>query len=161
MSGTNSSTGNLKRHLDKNHPNKVNPSVIKQATFMKQFLEIENNIPIVFTNEIFCEKLSIWIAVDDQPFTVVDCPEFQELIKTCIREAKVPSADTIRSDILKLYKKQLTNIQCILQNTPGKISFTLDCWTSSNIIAFLGSHSGENMAKEFLNSIQEFHILTK
>jgi len=46
MSGTNNSTGNLKRHLDKNHPDKVNPSVIRQAVFMKQFLEVEN-IPIV------------------------------------------------------------------------------------------------------------------
>jgi hypothetical protein len=61
----------------------------------------------------------------------------------------------------------------------------LDAWTSSNVLAFLGitchfidanwdlkevlldfvhlsgSHSGENMAREFLNSTQEFHILTK
>ena len=61
-----------------------------------------------------------------------------------------------------------------LKNVLGKLSFTLDCWTSTNNIAFLGitchfvdvdwclketlvdfihlsgSHSGENLAKEFL-----------
>jgi len=61
----------------------------------------------------------------------------------------------------------------------------LDGWTSSNVIAFLeitchyidadwvlrdvlldfvhltGSHSGQNMAKEFLKSTHELNILTK
>ena len=73
-----------------------------------------------------------------------------------------------------------------LKNVLGKLSFTLDCWTSTNNVAFLGiichfvdvdwclketlvdfihlsgSHSGENLAKEFLKSIDEdFNILTK
>src|SRR5947207_10428738 len=73
-----------------------------------------------------------------------------------------------------------------LKNVLGKLSFTLDCWTSTNNVAFLGitchfvdanwclketlvdfihlsgSHSGENLAIEFLNSIDEdFNILTK
>jgi hypothetical protein len=59
--------------------------------------------------------LSIWIAVDDQPFTVVGCPEFQELIKICNKDAKVPSADTIRNDILNLFTKQRSDMQCLLQ----------------------------------------------
>ena len=59
--------------------------------------------------------MSIWIAVDDQPFTVVGCPEFQELIKICNRDAKVLSADTIRNDILNLYIKQRSDMQYILQ----------------------------------------------
>ena len=74
----------------------------------------------------------------------------------------------------------------IKQNIPGKISFTLDCWTSPNAIPFLGitshfinsdwklndilidfvhlsgSHSGENLANAFLNCIHnDFNILNK
>src|SRR5207237_8808821 len=73
-----------------------------------------------------------------------------------------------------------------LKNVLGKLSFTLNCWTSTNNIAFLGitchfvdvrlvsqrnpgcfihlsgSHSVKNLAKEFLKSIDEFfNILTK
>src|SRR6185369_560551 len=73
-----------------------------------------------------------------------------------------------------------------LKNVLEKLSFTLDCWTSINNIAFLGitchfvdidwclketlvdfihlsgSHFGENLAKEFLKIIDEdFNILTK
>jgi hypothetical protein len=36
-----------------------------------------------FSNEIFREKLTIWVTVDDQPFTVTECSEFKELIKLC------------------------------------------------------------------------------
>src|SRR5437763_14359622 len=66
-----------------------------------------------------------------------------------------------------------------LKNVLGKLSFTLDCCTSTNNVAFLGitchfvdvhsclketlldfihlsvSHSGDNLAKEFLNSTDD------
>jgi len=68
---------------------------------------------------------------------------------------------------------------------PGKISFTLDAWTSPNCISFLGitahwiskewklkeilvdfhkllgSHSGENLADAFVKSCKEFNIFSK
>ncbi|CAI2177848.1 894_t:CDS:2 [Funneliformis geosporum] len=69
MSGTNSLTGNLKRHLDKNHPNKV------------------------FTNEIFREKLSIWIAVNDKPFTVVDCAKISGINKNLNNSINIESIE--------------------------------------------------------------------
>ncbi|GBC19855.2 zinc finger BED domain-containing protein RICESLEEPER 2-like [Rhizophagus irregularis DAOM 181602=DAOM 197198] len=132
------STGNLSRHL-KSHMDKIDPSTKKQADFMKN-------------DEIFREKLAIWITIDDQPFTITECQEFKELFK----------------------------------NVLGKLSFTLNCWISTNNIAFFdityhfvdidwclketlvdfihlsSSHFGENLAKEFLKSIDEdFNILTK
>jgi hypothetical protein len=68
---------------------------------------------------------------------------------------------------------------------PGKISFTLDAWTSSNYIPFLGitahwvtsnwelkstiidfvklegPHSGKNIKEVFLNSLNNLGITTK
>ena len=68
---------------------------------------------------------------------------------------------------------------------PGKISFTLDAWTSSNCIPFLGitahwisdkwelkntivdfvklegPHSGKNIKEVFLNSLNNLGITTK
>jgi len=67
----------------------------------------------------------------------------------------------------------------------GKISFTIDIWTSPNVISFLGitghwidsnwqlqtltldfvklegPHSGENIAEVFINCIQELGVTTK
>jgi len=45
----------------------------------------------VFTNEGFREKISIWVAADDQPFTVVECPKFRQMIEYCGVKASVPS----------------------------------------------------------------------
>ncbi|CAB4404859.1 unnamed protein product [Rhizophagus irregularis] len=75
--------------------------------------------------------------------------------------AFISSADTVKTDILKLYKIHQSNMQDLLQNTPGKISFAIDAWTSPNIIGFLGPHSGANLAKAFAACLQEKKILTK
>ena len=68
-----------------------------------------------FNNEDFRNKLTGWIVFDDQPFTVTECPEFQELIKMCNVNAELPCADTIRSDILNLYENYQTEIKNKLQ----------------------------------------------
>ncbi|CAB5183769.1 unnamed protein product [Rhizophagus irregularis] len=138
-----------------------------------------------FSNEIFRKNLAEWIAADDQPFTVVESPEFHHVIHSCNPMAFIPSADTVKTDILKLYKTHQSNMQDLLQNTPGKISFAIDAWISPNIIGFLGitghfidvdwnlrnvlvdfidlsgPHSGANLAKAFAACLQEKKILTK
>jgi len=63
----------------------------------------------VFTNEGFREKISIWVAA------VVECPKFRQMIEYCGVKAPVPSADTVRSDILNMYKSYKKNLQRKLQ----------------------------------------------
>ncbi len=130
-------TGNLSRHL-KSHMDKIDPSIEKQAKFMKKFLTQDTDERIVniqkffikkiinnnyfisnflqpFSNEIFREKLAIWITVDDQPFTITECQEFKELFKICNEKAELPSADTVRRDVLKLYDKYRIDVKHMLQ----------------------------------------------
>ncbi|GBC28731.2 zinc finger BED domain-containing protein RICESLEEPER 3-like [Rhizophagus irregularis DAOM 181602=DAOM 197198] len=84
--GKGSSTGNLNRHL-KLHPNKIDPPTMKQVELMNNFLR-EDNQRLIFTNEIFREKLATWIAADDLPFTTVESPEFGYLINICNPSAR-------------------------------------------------------------------------
>jgi hypothetical protein len=58
----------------------------------------------VFTSEGFQEKIATWVAIDDQPFVVVEQPEFQKMLEYCGVKIPIPSADTVRSDILNMYK---------------------------------------------------------
>ncbi len=77
------------------------------------------------------------------------------------------------------------NLFSIQKSIPGKISFTIDGWTSPNVISFLGitchyidtdwkvqdilldfvsfsgPHLGENIANAFYQSLKEINILTK
>jgi hypothetical protein len=110
---------------------------------------------------------------------------FQIMMKRLRPEVQFISADTISSDITKAFKHEQTLIQKKLQSTLGKISLTLDGWTSKNQIPFLGitahwidenwklnqitlefyhlegSHSGENLAKALVKVLNEYGILTK
>ena len=57
----------------------------------------------------------IWVTIDDQPFTVTEYQEFKELFKVCNEKAKLPSADTVRRDILKIYEKHRIDVKHMLQ----------------------------------------------
>lgn len=52
---TGGSTGNLSKHL-KNHLDKIDPSIQKQAEFMKKFLTKDDNEKIVNINYILIIK---------------------------------------------------------------------------------------------------------
>ncbi|CAB5351026.1 unnamed protein product [Rhizophagus irregularis] len=171
----------------KRHNNNKNKNTFtSKRTCYEEEMEEEELEESPYSDEIFREKLAIWITIDDQPFTITECQEFKELFKVCNKKAKLPSADTVQRDVLKLYNKYRIDIKHMLQNVLGKLSFTLNCWISTNNIAFFdityhfvdidwclketlvdfihlsSSHFGENLAKEFLKSIDEdFNILTK
>jgi hypothetical protein len=138
-----------------------------------------------YSPENFREKLIRWIVCDDQPFTIVEGTELRTLLKMLNQDVNVPSGDTIRTGILFTFKKEQDRMRKILQETPGKISFTLDAWTSRNQLPFLGitahwidfewnlhsilidfqqlsgPHSGANLEQVFESTCREFGILTK
>ena len=59
--------------------------------------------------------MGIWIAVDDQPFTITECREFQEIIKLFNVNVEIPSADTVQNDILNLYQNHHVKMKNKLQ----------------------------------------------
>ena len=101
--------------------------------------------------------------------TIVEEPSFIELVHSLYLNAELFSADTIKRKIMELYNGNISQIQKFLQETPGKLSFTMDIWISPSAKAFLaitthyidknwklqnilvdfiqifGSHSGENI----------------
>ena len=86
---------------------------------------------------------------------------------------------------MELYNGNIFQIQKFLQETPGKLSFTMDIWTSPSAKAFLaittyyidknwklqnilvdfiqifGSHSGENIKDAFVTGLQNLSIQNK
>jgi|SRR5215471_16880971 len=107
------------------------------------------------------------------------------MIKRLRPEVNFVSADTISNNILNAFKHEKSQIKKKLQDAPGKISLTLDGWTSRNQIPFLGitahwidenwklnqitlefqplegPHSGENLSIEVIKTLKEYGILKK
>jgi hypothetical protein len=131
------------------------------------------------------KKLIKWIVIHQHPFTIVEETYFIELVYSFYPEANIPSADTIKRNIIDLYELNLKNIQIILQKLPGKISFTIDIWTSPSTKSFLyltghfidinwklqntiidfieifESHSGENIKEVFVLLLKNYSIQNK
>jgi len=116
---------------------------------------------------------------------VAEGTDLQFLFKMLNPKVKVPTADTIHTGILSIFSEEQDRMRQKLQKMLGKISFTLDAWTSRNQLPFLGitahwidsdwnlcstlidfqllsgPHSGENLKAAFEASCQTFGIMTK
>ncbi|CAB4403650.1 unnamed protein product [Rhizophagus irregularis] len=122
------------------------------------------------------------IVKNDLPFTCVESEDFRSMIRLLRKDAFIPSADTIKNDIISIFDESKKKINSILQNISKKISFMINGWTSSNNISFLGitvhlitnewklksflldfikldgPHSGANIKEAFLKSLSSYNI---
>ena len=95
-----------------------------------------------------------WIVIHQHPFTIVEKNNFINFIHTLHPTTQIPTADTIKSQILKFYEEDKEKIKSILMNLSGKISFTTDCWTSPSMKSFM------SITAHFINEKWELkHIL--
>jgi hypothetical protein len=127
-------------------------------------------------------RLVRWVVLNDLPFSAVESADFRSLVRPDI---VVPSADTIKRDIMDRYHSEASRIGDQLRNAGSKISITLDCWTTPNTRDFLGitghyidgdwapqsplldlvpldgSHSGEDLCGALVATCDRFGILDK
>lgn len=122
--------------------------------------------------------------IHQHPFTVVEEVNFINYIHSIHPSTKIPSADTIKSYIMKIYEENTQIIQNIFINLSSKISFTTDCWTSPSSKSFMSitahfinddwilqhilldfietyDHSGLGLKKAFISGLENFSIEKK
>jgi hypothetical protein len=83
------------------------------------------------------KKLIKWIIVNQHPFTIVEEPNFVNFVHTLCPNAVIILADTVKRRIIDLYESNTSEIQKNFQDILGKISFTIDIWTSPSTKSFL------------------------
>jgi hypothetical protein len=188
-------TGSLHNHLKNKHPllatelAATDKSQTSSNSVMDKFLSIEiSRDPI--TQENFKVKLLNHIVCSSQPFTLVEEKSFREFTKFCLGPSSslvtMPlSHNTIRQWICQLYETEFAALKERLLKNESKISFVIDCWTSSNQFPFQGvigswidenweihnevldlqmlegEHTGKNIAKAFDEVLQNFDIWNK
>lgn len=136
----------------------------------------------VFSQEVYRKALVEWIIMSSQPFSECEQEYFLKMIKTLNPAAVTISDQTVKRDIMKLFSERVEVIKLMLSKVPGKLSFTIDAWTSKNVIAFMairahwisddwtyqsiivdfsyieGKHSGQNLCKIFVDCLKRFDI---
>jgi hypothetical protein len=140
---------------------------------------------LVYNHETMQKKLIQWIVLSQQPFTIIEEPSFHSFVKVLHPTTKLPTANTVKKYIMDFYTIEIQRVKEILQSVPGKISFTIDIWTSPSMKSFLaitahfinvewelqsiildfiqiwGSHTGENIKKIFVTCLESYGIQTK
>lgn len=123
-----------------------------------------------------------WIILDDQPFTAVQHKAFLNLLGTLNPEASSVSDKTIKRDMMKAFLSELEKNKSHLNAAPGKILFTIDGWSSKNVLSFLAirahfiniewkyestlldfievdSHKGIDLKETFVNCLKRYGIV--
>jgi hypothetical protein len=87
------------------------------------------------------KAIAYLIADANLPFTFVERQSFRDvmlLLNPSVRNGKMLfSRKTIARDVHYLHKSHTLNLENLFK-TIDHISFTLDAWTSPNVVAFLG-----------------------
>lgn len=78
-----------------------------------------------------------WIVVCDQPYTEPQQQSFIDMIKTLNPEAQTISDKTVHADLMNTFEIKFMQMKNEVNAVPGKISITLDLWTSKNFLSFM------------------------
>lgn len=91
----------------------------------------------VFSQEAFRKALLNWIVLSDQPFSVVQEKAFIDLVHILNPDAIIVSDRTLKTDLMELYKTKFEELKAEVAKIPGKISLTLDGWSSKSVLPFI------------------------
>ena len=112
-----------------------------------------------FKQGIFEALLANWVATTDQPFDTMESPEFCEILQYLYQkktDLHIPSWHSVHNQIMKMgdtmvaeLKQMFTvsyycfshadclSLTCLSEQHTGKVSISLNAWTSKNQIEFL------------------------
>lgn len=184
-------TGSLNNHMNRKHK-----SAFDSEKKVKEVAALAENgrtipthsAPLKITSEMFRHKVELFMICTDQPFTLVEDEFFRDLIDYCSssnKECQLFCAKTAKRSIESLFGEYKLKMTDILISNNGKISFVIDCWTSSNQFAFQGvvarwindewelcstvldltilkgSHAGVKIAEAFWNVVKDYNLCEK
>jgi hypothetical protein len=135
------SINSLLRHMTDKHE-----SVFSETDKLKKQTTITDSFgqgTCVLTNESYRESLIKMCVQHDLPFSFVEWDGFRDhenLLNHNVGSKKIPqiTRNTLKLELEKEYKTCKLALVEHLAAVPGKISLTADCWTSRNLIPFIG-----------------------
>lgn len=118
----------------------------------------------MFDQENSRTELAKMIIMHEYPLSMVEHLGFRRFANSLQPLFKVPSRNTIKSDILKIYDFEKVKTMKLLEKNEGKVAITTDMWTSNQKRGFMAitSHfidSSWTLQSRILRYISSFYIL--
>ncbi|KAJ0981634.1 hypothetical protein J5N97_009889 [Dioscorea zingiberensis] len=125
------------RHLhDHNKVCKMRPfNNIRQKTLVQQQWKADGKMSIsnyTFDQESSRKDLASMIIMHEYPISMVEHYGFKKYSTNLQPLFKIPSRNTIRSDIMKIYDTEKSKIMDLLKKNSSRVAITTDMWTASN-----------------------------
>ena len=177
---TNGGTKNLNNHLNSQHKAILNKD-LKVENPITEYFKSKN----LFSKALFEERLVKWIVKDDQSFQVVENESFKDMMSLVRPGLSIPSRNTVKRRVMDEFQDKKVEMIDFFDKLDSKVSFTTDCWTSPNSIAFMGitahfidtdwnvcamtldflpipsKHTGDCLAESFLSTLKTFKLENK
>ncbi|XP_016200255.2 zinc finger BED domain-containing protein RICESLEEPER 2-like [Arachis ipaensis] len=77
------------------------------------------------------DMFASYVVAGDKPFNMVDDRRFRNWVKYISLTLKLPTKNTVKSDIVKVHKREAAKLKKILVSIPNIICLTSNLWTSS------------------------------
>lgn len=125
-------TGNVIKHLRSVHN-------ITETGKLERNGPLDVHVKPLITQSEFNKVASLWIIKDGRPFTVGESLPFKEMIhafKKLPRGSSFPSATTIKRNLETLHAEGVQKMHSMLESVDTRVHFTMDCWTSANMLDF-------------------------
>jgi BED zinc finger len=132
--GSNSGTRHIKAHVE---------SCLrkKQQTFPKAFQKMlankksEGKTAIgnyIFDQEGSRKDLVEMVVLHEHPLSIVEQVGFKIFVNNLQPLFKIPTRNTVRRDILKLYVDRMKKTMALMESNEGRVAITTDMWTADN-----------------------------
>ncbi|KAI3745856.1 hypothetical protein L6452_08267 [Arctium lappa] len=161
------SKNNEKKPINQLKPNKGRVDVKRHRKLTSEvwnsfeFMDPDENGSLTsrlpdFDPNVFRELLASAVVKHELPFQFVEYDGIRKCFNYLHPEVKVVSRNTVKNDIMKMYRMEKLKIRDTLSCIPGRICLTSDCWTSITIDGYMSltAHfidSSWNLQKVILN----------
>ncbi|KAI3947541.1 hypothetical protein MKW92_001858 [Papaver armeniacum] len=94
--------------------------------------------PIVpFDPDVSRQEIAKMIIMNDYPLHMVEHPTFVSFIRTLQPQFNMANFTTIQGDCVALYLREKQSLVKLLEGLPGKISLTVDMYTSNQTLGYV------------------------
>ncbi|QRV92764.1 AC9 transposase [Ceratobasidium sp. AG-Ba] len=183
-------TACLRNHMEKYHPVSYygkcqQEGLAERCTNMTGVDSVQPE----WTHAGLIDRLVDLVVSNDEPLSLVETPEFRDLILYCgqgrIHEQDVPHRDKLATAAWAMYLLEKGKIDEDMKQSRGRISLTSDLWSDANQRSFMavtahyinergslqdhlisfrkidGEHTGANIAQALFQVLQESDIVGK
>jgi hypothetical protein len=193
ISGSTLTTSNFVKHIRKMHPELILEKKSNQSTSLKSeqqptmqaFVQTSAKYPAHHPNQkSITDALIMFIARDLMPLSVVDSPNFRQMLQKLDPRYTVPSRKHLLSKLLFNKSSSVQNNIVSLLHQAQCVCLTIDLWTNRQMRSFIGitghlivewtmhpvmlackrfkgRHTAENIRQQYEETVSTFELASK